>query len=48
MFGLKDSDGSLAFGKRASKDPHQNLELLRRFVKGEYNLIEDPEYTKWR
>lgn len=48
MFGLKDSDGQMAFGKRAKKNPRENLEMLRRFVKGEYNLIEDPEYTKWR
>ena len=48
MFGLADEDGSVAFGKRAAKDPRQNIEMLRRFVKGEYTLIEDPEYTKWR
>jgi hypothetical protein len=48
MFGMADTDGSMAFGKRAAKDMQGNLELLRRFVKGEYNLIEDPEYTKWR
>jgi len=48
MFGLSDEDGSVAFGKRASKDPRQNIDMLRRFVKGEYSLIEDPEYVKWR
>ena len=48
MFGIPDQDGSVAFGKRASKDPRQNIDMLRRFVKGEYSLIEDPEYTKWR
>ena len=48
MFGLADEDGSVAFGKRAAKDPRQNIDMLRRFVKGEYTLIEDPEYTKWR
>ena len=48
MFGLADTDGTVAFGKRASKDMRHNIDLLRRFVKGEYNLIEDPEYTKWR
>ena len=46
MFGLKDTDGQIAFGKRASKNPRENIDMLRRFVKGEYNLIEDPEYTK--
>ena len=35
MFRLKDRDGSLTFGKYASKDPHHNLELLRKFLKGE-------------
>ena len=48
IFGLPDEDGSVAFGKRAAKDPRQNIDMLRRFVKGEYTLIEDPEYTKWR
>lgn len=48
MFGLPDEDGSVAFGKRASKDPRANIEMLRKFVKGDYTLIEDPEYTKWR
>ena len=48
LFGLPDEDGSVAFGKRAAKDPRQNIDMLRRFVKGEYSLIEDPEYTKWR
>lgn len=48
MFGLRDENGSLAFGKRASSDPHENINMLRRFVKGEYSLIEDPEYTTWR
>lgn len=48
MFGLPDEDGSVAFGKRASKDPRQNIDMLRKFVKGDYALIEDPEYTKWR
>ena len=48
LFGLPDEDGSVAFGKRASKDPRANIDMLRRFVKGEYSLIEDPEYTKWR
>ncbi len=48
MFGLKDTDGQMAFGKRASKNPRENLEMLRRFVKGDYTLIEDLEYTKWR
>ncbi|MBR0505673.1 MAG: hypothetical protein IJJ84_09720, partial [Kiritimatiellae bacterium] len=48
LFGIPDQDGSVAFGKRASKDPRQNIDMLRRFVKGEYSLIEDPEYTKWR
>lgn len=48
MFGLKDTDGQMAFGKRAKKNPRENLEMLRRFVKGDYTLIEDPEYTKWR
>jgi len=48
LFGLPDEDGSVAFGKRASKDPRQNIDMLRRFVKGDYTLIEDPEYTKWR
>ena len=45
MFGLPDEDGSVAFGKRASKDPRENIEKLRKFVKGDYALIEDPEYT---
>lgn len=48
LFGLPDEDGSVAFGKRASKDPRQNIDMLRKFVKGDYSLIEDPEYTKWR
>lgn len=48
MFGLKDTDGQIAFGKRASKNPRENIDMLRRFVKGDYTLIEDPEYTKWR
>lgn len=48
LFGLPDEDGSVAFGKRASKDSRANIEMLRRFVKGEYSLVEDPEYTKWR
>ncbi len=48
MFGLPDEDGSVAFGKRASKDPCANIDMLRKFVKGDYTLIEDPEYTKWR
>ena len=48
MFGIPDQDGSMAFGKRAAKDPRQNIDMLRRFVKGEYSLIEDPEYTgRW-
>jgi len=37
LFGLPDEDGSVAFGKRASKDPRQNIDMLRRFVKGEYS-----------
>ena len=48
MFGIEDRDGSVAFGKRASKKPRENIDMLRRFVKGEYNLIEDPEYTEWK
>ena len=48
MFGLPDEDGTVAFGKRAAKDPRQNIDMLRKFVKGDYALIEDPEYTKWR
>ncbi|MBR6734352.1 MAG: hypothetical protein IKL96_08125 [Kiritimatiellae bacterium] len=48
LFGLPDEDGSVAFGKRASKDPRANIDMLRKFVKGDYTLIEDPEYTKWR
>lgn len=48
MFELSDEDGTVAFGRRASKDPRQNIELLRRFLKGEWSLIEDPEYSKWR
>lgn len=48
LFGLPDEDGTVAFGKRASKDPRTNIDMLRKFVKGDYTLIEDPEYTKWR
>ncbi len=48
IFGLPDTDGSMAFGKRAAKDPKVNIDMLRRFCKGEYSLIEDPEYTKWK
>lgn len=48
LFGIPDEDGTVAFGSRASNDPHVNIDLLRRFVKGDYSLIEDPEYTKWR
>jgi len=48
LFGFPDEDGTVAFGKRASKDPRENIDMLRKFVKGDYSLIEDPEYTKWR
>lgn len=48
LFGISDEDGTVAFGKRASKDPRANIDMLRRFVRGEYSLIEDPEYTKWK
>ena len=48
LFGIPDEDGTVAFGKRATKDPRANIDMLRKFVKGDYTLIEDPEYTKWR
>ena len=48
LFGMADEDGSMAFGRRASKDPRANIDMLRRFVRGEYSLIEDPEYARWR
>ena len=48
LFGLEDPDGKVAFGSRASDDPKKNLEMLRRFCKGEHQLIEDDEQQKWR
>ena len=48
MFGVADKDGTYVFQKRAAKDAKGNIELMRRFLKGEWSLIEDPEYKKWR
>jgi hypothetical protein len=47
VWGIPDEDGSF-FGKRKSADMRNNVEMLRRFFKGEYNLIEDKEAEEWR
>ena len=47
VWGIPDEDGSF-FGKRKSADMRSNVEMLRRFFKGEYNLIEDKEAEEWR
>ena len=48
MFGIADADGTAVFGSRASSDPRANIALLRKVVAGDLDLIEDPEYVKYK
>lgn len=43
---MPDMDGTACFGPRASSDPRENIELLRRFARGENTLDseEDKEF----
>lgn len=46
LFDIEDTDGKVAFGKKAGK-PRQNIELLRQFCRGDYKVIQDDEYQSW-
>ena len=46
--GMDVTDPKEMFGRRASKDMGANIDLLRRLVKGEYDLLDDPAVAEWR
>lgn len=43
MFGVPDLDGTKCFGSRASDKPRENIEMLRRFARGENTLDSDED-----
>ena len=47
LFGFEDTDGRIAFGKKAG-DMKSNLERLRLFLKGDVSQIEDEDVAAWR
>ena len=47
LFGFEDTDGRVAFGKKAG-DMKSNLERLRLFLKGDVSQIEDEDVAAWR
>ena len=46
--GMDVVDPKEMFGRRASEDMGANIDLLRRLVKGEYDLLDDPAVAEWR
>lgn len=47
LFGFEDTDGRVAFGKKAG-NMKSNLERLRLFLKGDVSQIEDEDVAAWR
>ena len=46
--GMEVADPHEMFNKRTASDMAGNLDLLRRFANGEWQLIEDPDMEEWR